>query len=248
MSHPVHRLAVLTWVAVLAASALVGSAPAASAVAAPERADTLAQAADDPAITAGQVVHERLHSAKDQDWFRYVFTRRTRAVVTLGSLPGDYNLAVYRPDGSRVARSDHSGEGFERVYFTAAEGTYFVRVASTAGASRTRYRLWLRTLSGPLALQSFTVPAVNSGYPFVVAEFVNTTASWQRVNTVSVLSLAADGRVLQGDALALQQSRVAPYGLLHVAPAPCSRCRSGSTITGSAPPRPGRSPRPRSRR
>jgi hypothetical protein len=189
----------------------------AAALPSPERADTLTQARDDAAIAVGRVVRERLHAATDQDWFRYDITRRGRAVVVLGSVPANYNLAVYRADGSRVARSDHAGKGFERIYFTAVPGTYYVRVASTKGSSRARYRLSVRTLTDTLALQSYTVPAVNSGYPFVVAEFVNTTGKWLRVNSVGLNSIAADGSTLQRDALGLQQWRVAPYGLLHVA-------------------------------
>ena len=192
-------------------------AGSAGASAGPERADTLAQARDDAAIAVKQVVREQLDSARDKDWFRYVITHSGRAVITLGSLPANYNLAVYRENGSRIAGSDHGGKGFERIYFTAEPGTYFVRVASTRGFSRTPYRLWLRTLSATLALQGFSVPKINNGYPFVVGEFANTTGDWLRVDFVAVNSIAADGRVLKRDGLALQQWRVAPYGLLHVA-------------------------------
>jgi hypothetical protein len=202
--------------AVLMGTAVLGLAGPAAAVAT-ERADTLGQAQDDTAVGTKQVIKERLHAASDQDWFRYVITQRTRAVVTLGSLPANFNLAVYRADGSRVARSDHARKGFERIYFTATPGTYYVRVASTKGSSSARYRLWLRTLSAPLALQSYSVAAVNSGYPFIVAEFVNTTGKWLRVHDILVNSIAADGRQIHRDALALQQGFVAPYGLMHVA-------------------------------
>jgi hypothetical protein len=190
----------------------------ATAVTSTERADTLDQARDDAAIAVKQVINERLNSSGDKDWFRYVIAGRTRAVVTLGSLPANYNLAVYREDGSRVAVSDHSGKGFERIYFTASAGTYYVRVASTKGSSNAPYRLWLRTLTGPLALQSYTVPPVDSDYPFIVAELVNTTGNWLRVaGSMVVNSMSADGRLLQRDAIEQSQLRVAPYGLLHVA-------------------------------
>ncbi len=210
----VWMTAVLTVPAALLGLGL--SAGSAAASTRPERADTLAQARDDPAIALKQVVRERLSSAQDKDWFRYVITRRGREVVTLGSLPANYNLAVYREDGSRIAVSDHRGKGFERIYFSADPGTYFVRVASTKGSARAPYRLWLRTLKGTLALQSFSVPKINNGYPFIVAEFANTTNAWLRVDFVAMKSVAADGRVLAQDGFSLQQWRVAPYGLLHV--------------------------------
>jgi hypothetical protein len=219
MAHGRRSARIAATMAVLMATTGLGlGAISASAATATERADTLGQARDDPATAVKQVIKERLHSKADQDWFRYDITRRTRAVVTLGSLPANYNLAVYRADGTRVALSDHAGKGFERVYFTATPGTYFVRVASTKGSSRARYRLWLRTLTGRLALQSFTVPKINSGYPFIVAEFVNTTGDWLEVaGSMVVNSMAADGRLLQRDALAQHQTKVPPYGLLNVA-------------------------------
>jgi hypothetical protein len=209
------RTAATMAIAMCAAGLITAAGPAVAATAT-ERADSLAQARDDSAVAVNQVINEPLATAKDQDWFRYVISRRDRQVVTLGSLPANYSLAVYRADGTRIASSDHAGKGFERVYFTADPGTYYVRVASTKGSSRAPYRLWWHTLTGQLALQSYRVVAVNRGYSFIVAEFVNTTGSWLHVNSVVVNSLAADGRFLQRDAVSLQQWRVAPYGLLHV--------------------------------
>jgi hypothetical protein len=231
------RLAAATAIMLASASLGLMAAPA-QAVTSTERADTLAQARDDTAIKAGQVVTERLHSANDKDWFRYVVAERTRAVITLGALPANYSLALYRADGTRVTLSDHSGKGFERIFFTAAPGTYFVRVASTKGAGTAKYRLRLRALSAPLALMSYTVPKINSGYPWVVAEFVNTTGDWLRVNFVSVNSIAADGRTLHRDGTNLTQGRVAPYGLLHVAsstlfPLPAGHDHFQVSATGS---------------
>jgi hypothetical protein len=208
------RLAGATAIMLAAVGLSTGSA---QAVASSERADTLSQARDDAAIAIGATVSEPLATAGDKDWFRYVVAKPTRAVITLAALPADYNLAVYRSNGTRIAVSDHPAKGFERIFFTAEAGEYFVRVASTKGHSSARYTLRLRSLSATLALLSFTVPTVNSGYPWVVGEFVNTTNAWLRVDFVAVNSIAADGRVLQKDGVNLQQWRVAPYGLLHVA-------------------------------
>jgi hypothetical protein len=228
------RLAGATAIMLAAVGLSTGSAQAAAAS---ERADTLSQARDDAAIKVGATVSEPLATAGDKDWFRYVIPKRSRAVITLAGLPADYNLAVYRSDGTRIAVSDHPAKGFERIFFTADAATYFVRVASTKGHSSAKYKLRLRTLSAPLALLSFSVPKVNSGYPWVVGEFVNTTDKWQRVDFVAVNSIAADGRILQKDGVNLQQWRVAPYGLLHVAsstslplPAGYDHLQLGATI------------------
>jgi hypothetical protein len=77
----------------------------------------------------------RICPATDVDWFYVKLDRITnRFSVTLSSLPADYNLEVYRPDGS-VGTHTQSGTNAESVVtYNAQPGIYYMKVYGVDGA------------------------------------------------------------------------------------------------------------------
>ncbi len=65
----------------------------------------------------------------DNDYYRFVITTGGTATVTLTTLPADYDLRIYRSNGtSQVASSSNGGTTSETITRTYTAGTYYARV------------------------------------------------------------------------------------------------------------------------
>jgi Metallo-peptidase family M12B Reprolysin-like/Secretion system C-terminal sorting domain/Fibronectin type III domain/Bacterial pre-peptidase C-terminal domain len=65
----------------------------------------------------------------DNDYYRFVITNSGTATVTLTTLPADYDLRIYRSNGtSQVASSSNGGTSNETITRTYSAGTYYARV------------------------------------------------------------------------------------------------------------------------
>lgn len=65
----------------------------------------------------------------DNDYYRFVITTGGTATVTLSTLPADYDLRIYRSNGtSQVAASSNGGTTSETITRTYTAGTYYARV------------------------------------------------------------------------------------------------------------------------
>ena len=136
-------------------------------------------------------------SATDVDWYRFSVTTGTRVIVTLGSLPANYELRVYSGCSTLVRSSNRSGRQFEDVYAHLAAGSYFARVSGVAGASSTAtYALRFRTLAWGLPILSSTTWTDASGYLHVAGEVLNNTAEPRRWGQVDANLLNADGATI----------------------------------------------------
>jgi hypothetical protein len=73
-------------------------------------------------------------NARDRDWFSVTAQPGELIDVRLFNLPADYELELYRPDGSRAAASENDGRKAETIVHEAlAQGDYFVVVYGFAG-------------------------------------------------------------------------------------------------------------------
>lgn len=168
-----------------------------AASAATDRPDTI-QAASSAAPTAkGEWVHETLATADDQDWFRYDVTSAGRYRITLGDLPANYSLELYRSDGTRIARSDHVRRGFEELYRRLDAGTYYLRVDSTKGFDAEQaYVVRFRHLPAPVPVLSRRFPCTQGCGFLLQFEFLNNTDHWRFAPYVRATFRDRDGRVL----------------------------------------------------
>jgi hypothetical protein len=70
-----------------------------------------------------------INPAGDNDYYKFVIHTSGTATVTLSTLPADYDLRIYRSNGtSQVASSSNGGTASETITRTYTAGTYYARV------------------------------------------------------------------------------------------------------------------------
>ena len=212
-----HRRTAVRVVAALAVVAGVSSlAAAVPAGAVTDRPNTFAEATRAAVSQSAVALYSTIDSRTDQDWFKFSVTATTKAAVTLGSLPGNYSLAVYDGAGRRVGLSAYPGVHFERVILSVGPGTYYVRVATQGDYSRTkRYMLRFRPLPpGVVVLDQYWIR--QPGNNRAVATVFNNTPNWRWVPSLDVTWYDSNRRALRTDGGTMPQETqvIPPFGAM----------------------------------
>jgi hypothetical protein len=77
-----------------------------------------------------------INPVNDIDYYKLVITTGGTATITLTTLPGDYDLALYRSNGnSQLAISQNAGTTSETITRTYTAGTYYIKVYGYNGAT-----------------------------------------------------------------------------------------------------------------
>lgn len=79
-------------------------------------------------------IYGTMASSTDVDYYAFKIAKAGTATITLGTLPANYNLALYNAGGSRLAQSSNSGTRSETINYSFAVGTYYARVIPSNGA------------------------------------------------------------------------------------------------------------------
>ncbi|MDB5197260.1 MAG: C-terminal target protein [Flaviaesturariibacter sp.] len=83
-----------------------------------------------------------IDSGTDLDYYKFVITTSGTITVTLGTLPGDYDLKLFNSAGTQVGISQNGSTTGESISYTAATGTYYAEAYGYNGAnSATCYTL-----------------------------------------------------------------------------------------------------------
>lgn len=150
-------------------------------------------------------IREQVGASGDEDWFRFSLSSTRRVVVTLGDLPVDGRLELYKSCSTLLATADHAGSRFEELTRVLAAGTYRVRVTARGDASSTsQYALRFRALAGGLPIKSTTVTRSGTAVR-IVGEVVNNTGSKRGPVTVTATLRSRSGKIvatLRGKAFA----------------------------------------------
>jgi hypothetical protein len=78
-----------------------------------------------------------ISSTTDLDYYKFVITTGGSITVTLGTLPGDYDLKLFNSAGTQLAISQNGGTTGETISYTASAGTYYAEVYGYNGANST---------------------------------------------------------------------------------------------------------------
>jgi hypothetical protein len=70
-----------------------------------------------------------INPSGDLDYYKFTITTAGTITITLTTLPADYDLRLYNSSGKQVASSLKAGTTSESIAYTAAKGTYYVRVS-----------------------------------------------------------------------------------------------------------------------
>ncbi|MGZ5287648.1 MAG: T9SS type A sorting domain-containing protein, partial [Flavisolibacter sp.] len=84
----------------------------------------------------------------DNDYYKFVITTGGTITITLTTLPADYDIRIYRSNGSQVASSSRNGTNSETINYTAAAGTYYARIYGYRNANHATSCYTLRVATG----------------------------------------------------------------------------------------------------
>ena len=90
----------------------------------------------------------------DNDHYKFTITTGGSIIVTLTSLPANYNLAVLNSNGIQIAISQNNGTQSETINITVAAGDYYARVFPKGNASHATSCYTLRVQTGTATDQS----------------------------------------------------------------------------------------------
>ncbi|HUG28975.1 MAG TPA: polysaccharide deacetylase family protein [Candidatus Limnocylindria bacterium] len=179
MRHSPRRFGKLGTLAVAVAVLAMSSAGVPASVAAADAPGSCSSGL--PTSARNTWLTGTIGTSTDVDWYEFSVTSGSRAQVTLGNLPADYDLRVYRGCTTLVGSSNRSGRQFDEVYAYFRAGTYYVRVRGFDGArSVSRYALRFRTLAWGTPVLSSTTWTDSSGYLHIAGEVLNNTAEPRR--------------------------------------------------------------------
>lgn len=110
----------------------------------------------------------------DNDYYKFVITTGGTITVTLSTLPADYDIRLYNSAQTQVGISQAGGTSGETINYTAAAGTYYLRVYgyNNANNATSCYTLRVATgtasrggapeYTGTLKVNAFPNPAVHT--------------------------------------------------------------------------------------
>lgn len=95
------------------------------------------------AITSGTTYGSYIASSTDVDYYKFNVTTAKTISISLTTLPGDFDLYLYNSAGTLVAKSENVSTTSESISYSAATGTYYVKVVGYNGAysTSTKYSL-----------------------------------------------------------------------------------------------------------
>jgi hypothetical protein len=120
-----------------------------------------------------------INTTTDVDYYKFVITTGGTISVTLGTLPGDFDLKLFNSAGTQVGISQNGGTTSETINYTAAAGTYYAQVFGYNGANSTTVCYTLRVALGTAtreAVTSISKPVVEI-YPNPVRSSLNISTS-----------------------------------------------------------------------
>jgi hypothetical protein len=172
------------------------SAVSAVSAAAVAPAHSLAAAKTHAVIHRNAWQHDTLASHSQQNWYRLRLTSRSEVYTLLGALPANYNLRLYDYDGKVLGTADRGALQSETLGRILKAGTYFVRVASTSGASASKsYALLVRVVPSSETVGVLTAHVGTSGD--VVGDLVNVSSQTLVVAEMDVTFYDANGKLLR---------------------------------------------------
>jgi hypothetical protein len=114
----------------------------------------------------------------DLDYYRFVITNSGTITITLGTLPGDYDLKLFNSAGTQLAISQAGGTSSETISRTVSPGTYYAQVYGYNGANSATSCYTLRV---QLGTASRSTDLTNSNEP-KIAVFPNPASNVVNIN------------------------------------------------------------------
>lgn len=89
-------------------------------------------------VATNTALSAAIGSTTDKDWYSFTLSATSNLNITLGNLPGDYDIILYNSAGTELARSENGGTTSETITRNnSAAGTYYIQVFGYNGAFST---------------------------------------------------------------------------------------------------------------
>lgn len=159
-----------------------------------------------------------INPANELDHYKFVITTGGTITVTLGTLPGDYDLKILNSAGTQVAISEQGSTTSESISYTAAAGTYYAQVLGYNGANSATVCYTLKVQLGTASKgETLIIPVAKSGfnvYPNPATDMINVrlTGKATAINTLQVVDIRGTVVIekrIAGNTHALDISRLA---------------------------------------
>jgi len=96
-------------------------------------------------------INGMLDTHSDVDWFRFAMTNYKNVRIRLQSLPGDYDIRVYRSNGVMLIKSTLSGTSDEEIVLhNLKNGNYYIRVSGADSSIMDCYTMYLERNYSPV--------------------------------------------------------------------------------------------------
>lgn len=94
-------------------------------------------------IASGTSYSSYIYTSTDVDYYKFTVSTAKSISINLTTLPKDYDLYLYNSAGTLVAKSENGSTTSESITYSAAAGTYYVKVSgySSAYSATTKYTL-----------------------------------------------------------------------------------------------------------
>lgn len=89
------------------------------------------------------ITSANIHDSSDVDYYRFTIPSTSSISISLSNIPTncDYDLVLYNSSQTQCASSANGGNSSESISYSAAPGTYYIKVYSYSGSSSSNYRL-----------------------------------------------------------------------------------------------------------
>ncbi|NII29842.1 T9SS type A sorting domain-containing protein [Pseudoflavitalea sp. X16] len=134
----------------------------------------------------------------DNDYYRFVITTGGTITITLTGLPADYDIRLYNSAQTQVGISQAGGTSSETINYTAAAGTYYVRVYGYNNANNATVCYTLRVATGTASREGspeYTATPKVTVFPNPVVSTLNVNIAGTTSRSV-IKVLDVNGRLL----------------------------------------------------
>ncbi len=186
--------------------------------------------------------YEYICPAEDQDWYRFPVEAGRTISASLSSLPADYDLYLYRPDGVEAAHSDNGGTTDEAItYIANAGGDWRVKVEGYWGAysASDSYLLQVTALgagatSTPTPTETCTPTATGTPTPTPTATVTSTPTATPTATAMSTPTATPTATVTSTPtttSTATQTPTITPTATQSPTPTPTATATGTATAT-----------------
>ena len=140
------------------------------------------------AIPLNTNIYGTISSSTDKDFYKFTLSSATTLTITLQTLPTDYDLFLYDSSHALLKSSKKAGTTNEKITYTAAAGTYYIKVVaadSTFNSTRC-YTLKVSASSGFAAgtKNSVVAKGIIKLFPDPAHSFINIAADKLPISSV----------------------------------------------------------------